>query len=68
MVKIGGNMCIYIYIYIPGAPIRPLFLKGFSPPRTRPFPTKTRVIRLLGTYRYIIHKGHKGNPKSVSER
>ena len=44
--------CIYIYIHIPGTPMTSIF-EG-QPPKTRCFPTKTRVIWVPGIYKYII--------------
>ena len=41
-----------VYIYIPGTPMTSIF-EG-QPPKTRPFPTKTRVIWVPGIYTYIF--------------
>ena len=42
-------MAVYIYIYIPRAPMTSIF-EG-QPLKTRPFPSKTRVIWVLGIYK-----------------
>ena len=42
---------IYIYIYIPGTQMTSIF-EG-QPPKTRPFPIKTRVIWVPGIYIYV---------------
>ena len=58
-------MRVYVPIYIPGAPMTCIF-EGQSP-KTRPFPTKTMVIWVLGIYIYndsripITHRIHGTN-------
>ncbi len=46
----GGSWYIYIYIYL--EPKWPLFLK-VKPPKTRPFPIKTRVIWVPSIYIFV---------------
>ena len=46
-------ICIYIYTYIPGTPLTSIF-EG-QPLKARPFPTKTRVIWVLGMYPHYSH-------------
>ena len=43
---------VFIYIYIPRTPMTSIF-EG-QPPKTRPFPIKTRVIWVLGIYIYTL--------------
>ena len=51
-----GSFWRYMYRYIPRAPMTPIF-EG-QPPKTRPFPIKTRVIWVLGIYIDILKNTH----------
>ena len=46
------NCCIYIYIRTPRTPMTSILV--VEPPKTRPFPIKTRVIWVLGIYIYFF--------------
>ena len=48
MITTLHNMIIYIYVYIPGTQMTSIF-EG-QPLKTRPFPTKRRVIWVPGIY------------------
>ena len=52
ILQVGIHGCL-VYVYIPGAPMTTIF-EGQSP-KTSPFPTKTRVIWVLGLENLYIY-------------